>query len=320
MTAVLEIVLPIFSLMAAGYVCARLGYLSQTVEEGLTAFVFSVGIPLLLARALATVQFNGIEPWSYWGAYFGSLVIVWIAALLVTAVLFRRDMRTATVAGFSASFSNLVLFGVPLIERAYGAVGLEVLVVLLALHLPTLLTVSTFTMEFAARHDGVEVGRLDAGAVALRLIKRTGRNPIIVGILIGLVWRIIQPPMPESIIIVGGEALDLITRATTPLALFALGMGAVKYGVKGDVAPAAILAVLSVIVLPGLVWLATETLLPLPDLWRKVAVLAAACPTGINPYLFARYFGVAERLTTGTVIIALAASIVTIPFWLWVMS
>ncbi|MEE9374766.1 MAG: AEC family transporter, partial [Rhizobiaceae bacterium] len=69
-------------------------------------------------------------------------------------------------------------------------------------------------------------------------------------------------------------------------------------------------------VMPAVVYFVGSYVLPLPPLWLKIAVLLAACPTGINAYLFATYFKIAQGLATNTIVLTLIGSLVTIPFWL----
>ena len=73
---------------------------------------------------------------------------------------------------------------------------------------------------------------------------------------------------------------------------------------------------LSLLAMPATLFVIQMTFLPLPPLWFKVAVLIAACPTGVNAYLFATYFKVAEGLSSSVIVLSLLGSIITIPIWL----
>ena len=49
-------------------------------------------------------------------------------------------------------------------------------------------------------------------------------------------------------------------------------------------------------------------------------MLGAAMPTGVNAYLFASYFKIAEGMATNTIGLATAGALVTVPVWLAVMG
>jgi malonate transporter and related proteins len=56
---VLAIVLPIFVLIAVGYLAARRGWLSETAQKGISEFAFNFAMPALLFRSIATA--SGLE-------------------------------------------------------------------------------------------------------------------------------------------------------------------------------------------------------------------------------------------------------------------
>jgi predicted permease len=64
--------------------------------------------------------------------------------------------------------------------------------------------------------------------------------------------------------------------------------------------------------------LVVALLLGMPPLSAKVAVLAAAIPSGINPYLIATRFGTGQALTSNTMTTSTAFAVGTTVFWLFV--
>ncbi len=312
MDAVLQIVLPVFCLIGLGYAAARTGFLAENAGDGLASFVFRVAVPVLLVRSIATAQYGDVNPWAFLLVYGCGVVVAWASAAALIVVIFKRGYRASVIAGVSASFSNLVLMGIPLVERAYGQDGLQILFFLISFHLPVMMTIATFLMEHAVRADGVESAALKPLDVARHLVHNFAVNPIIIGIFAGIIWRV-------SGVGYGGlvaEVIDLLARTAGPLALFSLGMGLIKYGIKGNLLPAFGLAAIGLLVMPATVFVVGSWVWPLPPLWLKVGLLAASCPTGVNAYLFATYFRIAEGLATNVIVISLIGSVLTVPFWL----
>ena len=64
----LTIVLPVFGLIALGFLAALTGLLSERAGEGLSEFVFTIGVPALVFRTLATATLPDAQPWGYWAA------------------------------------------------------------------------------------------------------------------------------------------------------------------------------------------------------------------------------------------------------------
>ncbi len=316
MSDIINIILPVFALIGLGYASAVSGILKMDVGDAMAKFIFVIAIPALLMKTMATADFSGANPWGFWATYFGGVAIVWLLARIIIFNLLGRDQRAAVIAGVSAGFSNIVLTGIPLIERAYGEAGIAILLLLVAVHMPVMMTASTLLMEQAVRADWVEKSPYNLIKLFKNIIKNLLTNTIILGILAGLVWRLSTLPFSG----IFAETAASIGKTAGPLALFSVGMSLNKYGIKGNLFQGSLLAGLSLIVLPASVYLLANYVFHLPADWARIAVTAAALPTGVNAYLFASHFKVAEGLATNTIILTILASVVTLSFWLWVMS
>ena len=298
----------IFGLVGLGYLAAWSGLLSKVVGDALTQFATVVAVPALLFRTLSTLDLDDLSPWPLWAAYFSAIPLVWLAGHLVTTRLFGREPAVGVVAGVASSFSNLLLLGIPLILGVFGDEGIEILSLMLAVHLPVMLAASMVGFEWMRRAAGE--GR-PAGRVLGDFLANLLTNPLIVGILAGVAWRLTGLQMPS----IPARIIDAFATTAGSLVLFAMGMNLRGYGLTGDLRPAAVLAVLKLVLLPALV-LVTITIAGLPPLPAKVAMVCAAMPTGVNPYLIASRFGVGQRLAANTVTISTMLAIVTTMAWL----
>ena len=63
MTAILDVVIPVFAIMLAGYLCGRFGLLGEASSEALNRFVYYVAMPALFVVSMSRVSlaeaFNG---------------------------------------------------------------------------------------------------------------------------------------------------------------------------------------------------------------------------------------------------------------------
>ena len=298
----------IFGLVGLGYLAAWTGLLSKVAGDALTQFATVVAVPALLFKTLSTLDLSNLSPWPLWLAYFSAIPPVWLAGHMVTTRLFRREPAVGVVGGVASSFSNLLLLGIPLILGVFGNPGIEILSLMLAVHLPVMLAASMIGFEWVRRASG-------EGQPALKVLRdflgNLLTNPLIVGILAGIAWRLTGLQMPA----VPVRIIDAFAATAGSLVLFAMGMSLRGYGLAGDIRPAAVLAILKLCVLPALV-LVTVTVVGLAPLPAKVAVVCAAMPTGVNPYLIATRFGVGQRLAANTVTISTLLSIATTVAWL----
>ncbi|GLS41499.1 transporter [Mesorhizobium tianshanense] len=310
MSPLIETVLFVFGLVALGYLAGLTGYLKAEAGEAIAEFAVGVAMPLLLFRTMVNADFHGSAPWPFWGAYFAAAAVTWAAGHLVITRVFGRDARAGVVGGVSSAFSNLVLLGIPFVLGTFGPGGFEVLSLLISVHLPTMIMASIILFEI--------FGRRDEHVHPLRVIRSFFRkmfsNPLIIGIMAGWVWRIADLPLPALAV----RLVDALANIAGPVALFAMGLGLCRFGISGNVRPALALSALKLLLMPavalGLVWL-----FGLPPLSAKVAVVAAALPSGVNSYLIATQFGTGQALASNQMTIATACAVVTTAFWLTVV-
>jgi malonate transporter len=307
-----QIVLPVFGLIGVGYVAAWTGLLTRATGEALADFVFTIPIPLLLFRTLSSAEMPAAVPWGLWGAYFAGMAFTWALSDAVVRIIFGRDGRAGVVAGIAGTYSNLVLIGIPLILASFGSAGAVPLFLLIAIHMPVVMIISTILVERARPADDPD--RANGVAAIARKIVVDGmlRNPIMLGILTGSLWRFTGlniGDIPASII-------DNLGAAAVPCALFAMGMSLRNYGIGGNLAPAMTVGLLKLAVMPLVVWLVADRIAHLPPLWTAVAVTAAAVPTGVNAYLMANHFGTGHGLASNCITLTTAAGVVTVALWL----
>jgi hypothetical protein len=299
MLASLLVVLPVFGLIALGYGARWLKVVRESTGEGLSDFVFVLAVPCLLFRTLAKADIPAVQPWGYWIAYFTGLAVIWALAMLVASRLFARSGPELVVSGFAAAQSNTVFVGVPMILKAYGDAGAVPLGLLLAIHLPVTMTVATLLAE----------GR--SASVAM-LVKRLFTHPIIIGILLGSAARPVVGLIPAPF----WTIVDLLAEAAVPCALISLGIAMRRYGLQSGLGLPAVLSGLKLGLHPLIVYVLATKVFSMPPHWSGVAVLFAACPCGINAYLFAERYrqGVADA--SSAIALSTMLSLVTTAAWL----
>lgn len=299
MLAALLVVLPVFSLIALGYVARWTRLLRETTGEGLSDFVFVLAVPCLLFRTLAKAEIPQTQPWGYWIAYFTGLAIVWALAMLIANRFFARKGPELVVSGFAAAQSNTVFVGVPMILKAYGDAGAVPLGLLLAIHLPVTMTIATLLAE----------GRT---ASITMLLRRLFTHPIIIGIILGVLARPVVDQLPSPF----WTLIDLIAGAAVPCALISLGISMRRYGLESGLGLPAALSTLKLGLHPLIVYLLATRVFDMPAHWSGVAVLFAACPCGINAYLFAERYrqGIADA--SSAITLSTLISLFTTAAWL----
>ncbi|WP_421725613.1 AEC family transporter [Bauldia sp.] len=315
MTHLVDIVLPVFGLIAIGYVVGWSGLLGRATGEAIVDFVFVIAIPVFIFRTLATAEFAE-APWRIWLPFFSVFAVMWVLGDQAIRRFFARDARAGLVAGVSAAYGNTVLVGIPLATAAYGSEGAVAIALIIAIHMPVAMTASTILIGRAERRDGVAGASTSPTELGGAMVRNLIKNPIIIGLALGVVWGLIGLPYSG----LGATLIDEIADVAPPLALFSLGMALRRYGIRRNVPAGLVLSMLKLFVMPGLVLLLAVYVVPMPPVWAKVAVIAAACPTGINAYLIAARFRTGEALASNAITLSTGLAVITATVWLGIVA
>ncbi|MDR6632840.1 putative permease [Phyllobacterium sp. 1468] len=313
--SLIQTIIVVFGVIAIAYAAAHFKLLDERVGDGLSDFVFVIAAPLLLFRTMVRADFHGTAPWSLWISYFIGVIVAWAASDVAIKLFFGRDNRAGVVAGVSGAFSNLVFLGMPLMLGVFGQNGFAILSLIVAVHMPVMMAASITLHELAMRRDGVFTGESHWVAVIGSFFNSLLRNPFVLGILAGWIWRLLGLQMPDT----ADALIETLSGVAGPVALFAMGMGLKKFGVSGNIAAAVLMSAIKLVLMPAVV-LGAAWLIGLPPFTAKIAVVAAALPAGVNSYLIATRFGTGQALASNSMVMATAFSALTLTLWVSVAT
>lgn len=302
MPALLNVVAPVFGILGLGFAAARLRVLDSAGIRGLVVFVFYFAIPVLLFRSLAEMTLPDAIPWPFLGAFYVGALGVYAAGMALARWGFRRPLADQAIWGMGAGFSNTVLLGIPIVLTGLGPEAALPLFLIIGFHSAVLMPLTVVILHLD-RNDGSPRG----GQMAT-VVREVVRNPIVMGLAVGMAANLGGVTLPG---VLDGMA-ELLGGAAVPAALFAMGASLAAYPAGGDTPPALALAFLKLVIHPLLVWVLVGPLLGIEGIWLATAVVVAAMPTGVNVYLFAARYDAAPSVAARTVLLASAASVVTV--------
>ncbi len=210
----INVTIPIFLVMVVGYFLRRIHILNDNFVSVANKLCFTVTLPVLVYRDLASVDIVEIFDWKY--VIFCAVATsagFWGSWLIAKLFLKDHSMRGAfTQAAFR---SSAAVMGLAFIENIYGASAMGSLMIIGAVPLYNIYSVIVLTFEGDYPEGERDTGRIKSAG--LNIIT----NPIIIGIIIGIVVALFGNPLPELV----NSTVDYIARCATPLALLTLGAG-----------------------------------------------------------------------------------------------
>lgn len=302
---ILNIVAPVFLVVGAGYLAVRVGLVSTVLVDHLMKFAITFAIPCLLFRATSTIDLGAAFDWRILVAYYSASIAGFVVTYFIARRLFKRRPGEAVAIGFAALFSNLVLLGLPITERAWGVDTMAPNFALVSVNAPICYLIGITAMEIL-RADGRNAAQT-TGVVLNAMF----RNSMMIGIGLGFIVNLAGISLPGALI----GAVDLLARASLPVALFALGGVLTRYTLAKSLGEASTVALVSLLLQPALTLL-VATRLGLPQQIVNSIVLMAAVAPGLNAYLFASMYNRALAASASSVLLSTVLSVFSVSAWL----
>ncbi|HSF91247.1 MAG TPA: AEC family transporter [Paracoccaceae bacterium] len=307
---ILLVVLPVFFVVAAGYAAVRLKKFSVSGIDGLMIFTQTFAIPGLLFRNVMVLDLQEIFDWRLLVSFYTGATVCFFLALFGAQWLFKRRPGEAVAIAMGALYSNTVLLGLPIMQRAYGAESLAPVFAIISIHSAFCYTLAIAAME-VARADGRSL--IQTVRVVLNSMLR---NALIIGLALGFVVNLSGIVLPTVLV----EGIDLLARAGLPAALFALGGVLTRYPITGQLGEAGMVSGLSLIVHPAIAYGLSHFVFQMPIEFVRAAVVTAAMAPGVNVYIFANMYNRATNTAATTVLFATAVSVFSVSAWLWILG
>ena len=94
-----NLVLPVFAVIVTGWLAGTLGYISQSLADGLIHFAYNVAMPALLLVTIAQEPARNLLQWRFLLAFGGGSIMCFALVFLAVRVGWGRDLATSVHAG-----------------------------------------------------------------------------------------------------------------------------------------------------------------------------------------------------------------------------
>lgn len=307
MLSTFSVVLPVFTLIFAGWLARRIGVLGPQATAELSRFVVYLALPALLFDIVAHARWTDIWQPGFVGAFgLGSALVF---ALTIALRLRRsRPLADATIDGLNAGYANTGFLGFPLALVVLGREAMG----------PTLVaTIITVCILFAVAIVLIE-SSLETETRPLRLAIKVGRsllrNPLLIAPALGTLVPFLGLGLPAP----AESFLTLLGGAASPCALVALGLflGERQAGAAPDTGSLVLLVGFKLVLQPVVTWVLAAAVFGLSPMLTQTAVLLAALPTGTGPFMLAELYRREAGVTSSVVLASTVASVLTISGYL----
>ncbi|MDO4156386.1 MAG: AEC family transporter [Oscillospiraceae bacterium] len=305
----LNATIPIFLMMVLGFFLRRVQLLDDHTTQKLNQFAFKVLLPALLFMDLSTADFRSV-----WDTKFVLFCFCVTVISIVIALLFSLLHRNKAERGefIQAAYrSSAAILGIAFVKNIYGEATMAALMIVGTVPLYNIIAVIVLSVT-ASSADGTS--KLDRKALLWKTLKNVVTNPIILGIVIGMLWSVLKIPQP----VILSKSVSYLGNMATPLSLIALGSSFQWQDAKGKLPATIAITCIKLVLFCGLFLplaiafgFRTEKLI-------AILVMLGSATTG-SCFVMARNMGHKGTLTACSVMLTTLCSAFTLTFWLFLL-
>ena len=306
----LNATIPIFLVMVIGYLLKQFHYVDEPFVKTLNKINFKITLPVLLFRDLSTADFYTVWDTKYvLFCFFTTLIsilVIWFGASKAF-----KDRAQAGEFVQAAYRSSAAVLGIAFIQNIYGNSGMAPLMIIGTVPLYNVAAVLILTLT--APENTTQ--KKDSKAALLKSLKGIFTNPIIIGIVLGVIASACKLQFPVIIT----KTVNNIAVLASPLALLGLGAGFEGRKALKQIKPTVAAASIKLVILPAI-------FLPLAIHFgftteKLVALLVMlGSPTTPSCYIMAKNMGHDGTLTSSTVVATTFLSSVTLTVYLFILK
>lgn len=300
----LNVVLPLFLLIALGYALKRLRMYDEVTLKNINKLVFKVFLPVYLFHSIYSTDLSAVFDIKVILFAIAGLLI-WFLLLMFLIPRMEKDNAKRGVMIQGMFRSNFVLFGLPVAISLCGEENIGITSLLLGIIVPIYNVLAVITLE-TFRGTKPSVKKIVIGIM---------KNPLIIASVLGVGMYLLQIELPYTI----EKTVVDIGKVATPLALIALGGGFAFHKVKGDIKQLMV-SVVGKLVISPLFMVTAAVLLGFRNEVLVPILLMSGAPTAVSSYTMAEQMGGDGELAGEIVVFTTGISIATIFVWVFVLK
>lgn len=319
----LNATLPIFLLMVLGYIFNKIGLIDEKAAAWMNKFVFKVALPVLLFMDLSKEDFAAA-----WNGKFvlfcfvTTAVSILLISLLSLILVKNKGRRGEFIQG--SYRSSAALLGIAFIHNIYGDAGSGMAPLMILGSVPLYNIFAVVVLMVTAPADFIlgddEEDSLDKKYHSKNLLMKKTlfgivTNPILLGILLGLLWSVCEIPTPKII----STLTSNLGALATPLGLMSMGATFDFRKAANEIKPALCASFIKLFLLVA-VFLPIAVSLGFAGEQIVAILVMLGSATTVSCYIMAKSMGHEGTLSSSIIMMTTFGCSFSLTFWLFVLK
>jgi len=310
----LNATIPVFLVILLGWFLQRIGLTNDGFNKTANDYVFRCALPISLFRSIVGMDFYADFDFRFCLFCVVGTTIMFFTVWALSWLCFKDKGQIGAFAQASARSSAAIL-GIAFATGIYGSVGMVPMMIMASVPLFNIYSVIILSFSPQVDKQGNLIPAEKGGKAIQKACKNVLTNPLILGILAGIPFALLQIQVPAML----DGALSSIGATASPIALLVVGASLGGKEALTRWKSAAASSVIKLFFLPA-VFLPIAAWLGFRQTEMVAILIMAGSPTTVSCYVMAKSMRADSVLTANAIVISTLFSSVSITFWLYLLK
>ena len=309
----LNATIPIFLLIILGWFLKRVGILTKEFNSAADKYVFKVALPVLLFKDIATADIrHDFDPKFFFFCMIATSLMflgVWLFASL-----FIKDKSIVGAFVQASARGSAAVLGIAFVNNIYGSSGMAPMMIVAAVPLYNI-----FSVIILSACSNEKEAHTSHKQQIKKTILNVLKNPIIIGILLGLPFSLLGIDITGEAFTIPYKAITNIANTATPVALLVVGAGFEGRKAIQKIKPTMAATFIKLVLLPA-IFFPFAVMMGFRNSELVAILVMLGSPTTVTCYIMARNMGNDEVLSSSVVVTATLLSSISLTVWVFLLK
>ena len=304
----LNVTLPVFVIILLGWILKNRGLFTEEFVTVADKYVFKIALPILCFKDIATADIRSIFDLKFI-LFCMSATTLMFAGVWCFARIYCKDRSSVGAFAQAAARGSAAILGIAFVENIYGSSGMAPMMIISAVPLYNIYATIMLTLS------SPDIDHRNSKSMIYSTCRSVIHNPIIIGVLCGLVFNLIGWHLPA----IPYKSISYIANTATPIALLVVGASFEGRKALKEIRPSFMAALIKLIIIPA-VFFPFAILFGFRGSELVAILIMLGSPTTVSCYTMAKNLHNNTVLTSSVIVLVTLLSSISLTFWIFMLK
>ena len=307
---VIDSIVPVFILIALGWLSVKLKLMSQGAKNSCASIVTHYVFPALLFMQTAKEDINKILDFKWMLAFLFTISIIWVICFIVGIYFFRQSMKNSVMQSMLCTFTNMIGMGIPFLMQIIGPSALISVAKASFVVSLTLIPLTIFLFEMSIDNNQSKLSILIAAFL------KSVRKPMFLAVILGTLVSFLG--IYQDLPLFMTKTLNELSESCIFLALFTVGL--TLYGINIRLSKVFCFNLFIKSFVCGFIAWLVVSLFGISGHSAAELIYIVVMPTATIATIFAIQWKAMPEVATSVYLASTLLAVITLPMWMILLN